>query len=97
MIVADIDVWRVASVISSRATDNEQGLRGDGPLKILNHLLALGVAILVSSGAGTGAADSQDRLHPFNVPIVFAEGATAEITGSSIPRPIWRGAPSLIL
>jgi hypothetical protein len=27
MIVADIDVWRVANMISSRATDNEQGER----------------------------------------------------------------------
>jgi hypothetical protein len=27
MIVADIDVWRVANMTSSRATDNEQGER----------------------------------------------------------------------
>jgi len=47
-------------------------------VKILNHLLALGVAILVSSGAAQAQRTLKVAYTPFNVPIVFAEGATAE-------------------
>ena len=47
-------------------------------MKILNHLLALAVAILVSAGAAHAQRTLKVAYTPFNVPIVFAEGATAE-------------------
>jgi polar amino acid transport system substrate-binding protein len=47
-------------------------------VKILNHLLALCVAILVSPGAAQAQRTLKVAYTPFNVPIVFAEGATAE-------------------
>ena len=47
-------------------------------MKNLNHLLALGVAILVSAGAAQAQRTLKVAYTPFNVPIVFAEGATAE-------------------
>ena len=48
------------------------------PVKVLNHLLALGVAILVGAGPARAQRTLKVAYTPFNVPIVFAEGATAE-------------------
>ena len=75
MIVADIDVWRVATMISSRATNHEQA-GGRWPVKILNHLLALGVAILVSAGAAQAQRTLKVAYTPFNVPIVLEQART---------------------
>ena len=47
-------------------------------MKILNHFLALCIAILVSPGAAQAQRTLKVAYTPFNVPIVFAEGATAE-------------------